>query len=200
MTRIMLIAITLLCCTLSRADAAAIVGKPAPPIDLKDIDGKAVKLDAFKGKYVVLEWTNFGCPFVRKHYGSGNMQKLQKEYTGKDIVWLTVCSSAKGKQGYMTATEARDAVKERGIASTRFLLDPNGTAGKAYGAKTTPHMFILDPKGTVIYAGAIDDKPSTDPADIAPAKNYVAAALDQAMAGKPVETTSTQSYGCSVKY
>jgi hypothetical protein len=100
----------------------------------------------------------------------------------------------------MTATEARDAVKERGIASTRFLLDPNGTAGKAYGAKTTPHMFILDPKGTVIYAGAIDDKPSTDPADIAPAKNYVAAALDQAMAGKPVETTSTQSYGCSVKY
>ena len=200
MIRIALLALTLLCCSLSRAEAAAIVGQPAPPVELKDSNGKAVKLADFKGKFVVLEWVNFECPFVRKHYGSGNMQKLQKEYTAKEVVWLTICSSAKGKQGYMTATGARDALKERGASPTRFLLDPNGTAGKAYGAKTTPHMFVVDPKGTLLYAGAIDDKPSTNQADVPVAKNYVVAALDAAMAGKPVETASTQSYGCSVKY
>ena len=200
MIRIALIVATLLCCSLAQADAAAIVGQPAPALELKDSNGKSVKLDAFKGKYVVLEWVNFQCPFVKKQYGSGNMQKLQKEYTGKDVVWLSVCSSAKGKQGYITASEARDAVKERNASPTRFLLDPNGVAGKAYGAKTTPHMFVIDPKGTLIYQGAIDDKPSTDPADVPGAKNFVAAALDAAMAGNPVETASTQSYGCSVKY
>ena len=200
MIRIALIAVTLLCGFLSKVEAAAVVGHPAPPLELKDSNGKTVKLDAFKGKFVVLEWVNFQCPFVGKHYGSGNMQKLQKEYTGKDVIWLSICSSAKGKQGYVTATGAREAMKERGASPSRFLLDPNGTAGKAYGAKTTPHMFVVDPKGTLLYAGAIDDKPSTDRDDIPTAKNYVAAALDAAMAGKPVETSSTQSYGCSVKY
>ncbi len=184
----------------STAHAAAIVGKAAPPIDLRDINGKSVRLDSFKGKYVVVEWVNFQCPFVKKQYGSGNMQRLQKEFTKKGVVWLTICSSAEGKQGYMTASEAKTLAKERSASPTHFLLDPKGTVGKEYGAKTTPHMFVIDSKGTVVYNGAIDDKPSTDQADIPGARNYVAAALDESMSGKKVETAATQPYGCSVKY
>jgi peroxiredoxin len=184
----------------SRGHAAAIIGKPAPPIELRDADGKAVRLDAFKGKFVVLEWVNFHCPFVGKHYGSGNMQKLQKKYTGEGVVWLSICSSAPGKQGYVTGSEAKELEKERGAMPSRFLLDPKGTVGKAYGAKTTPHMFVIDPKGMVVYNGAIDDKPSTNQADIATAKNYLAAALDESMSGKKVEIAASQPYGCSVKY
>jgi DsbC/DsbD-like thiol-disulfide interchange protein/peroxiredoxin len=182
------------------AQAAPAVGKAAPSISLQDMDGKAVRLSDYKGKFVVLEWVNFDCPFVGKHYGSGNMQALQKKYTERDVVWLTICSSAKGKQGHLTGPEAAERLRERDAAPSRFLLDPKGTAGKAYGAKTTPHMFVVDPKGVLLYDGAIDDKPSTRREDVETAKNYVVAALDAAMAGKPVEKARTQPYGCSVKY
>jgi peroxiredoxin len=200
MIRSAALACVLLLSSASMAQAAAIIGKAAPAFELKNSSGKAVRLDSFRGKYVVLEWVNFECPFVKKHYNSGNMQQLQKSYTEKGVVWLTICSSAKGKQGYMTETGARDMAKERGAASTHFLLDPKGTVGKAYGAKTTPNMFVIDPKGILVYNGAIDDKPSTDKADVPGATNYVVAALDQSMAGKEVETPATQPYGCSVKY
>ena len=200
MIRFATFACIVLLASASAANAAAIVGKQAPPIELKDSNGKVVRLEAFKGKFVVLEWVNFQCPFVGKHYGSGNMQKLQKAYTQKGVVWLSICSSAQGKQGYVTGQEANTLVEAKGAAPTRFLLDPKGSAGKAYGAKTTPHMFVIDPKGTVVYNGAIDDTPSTDKADIATAKNYLVAALDSAMSGKKVETAATQPYGCSVKY
>jgi peroxiredoxin len=184
----------------SQAYAAAIVGQRAPSFELRDADGKSVKLESYRGKYVVLEWTNFGCPFVGKQYGSGNMQSLQKKYTEKGVVWLSICSSAKGKQGYVDGAGAKEGMKERDAAPTRFLLDPKGSVGKSYGAKTTPHMFVIDPKGTLIYNGAIDDKPSTNKDDVPGAKNYVAAALDESMAGEKVAMSATQPYGCSVKY
>ena len=200
MIRIAVLACLLLLGSVSAGNAAAIVGKQAPSIELRDTNGKTVRLDAFKGKFVVLEWVNFQCPFVGKQYGSGNMQKLQKDYTQKGVVWLSICSSAEGKQGHVNGQEANALMKEKGAAPSRFLLDPWGSVGKAYGAKTTPHMFVIDPKGTVVYNGAIDDTPSTDKADIATAKNYVVAALDAAMAGKRIETAVTQPYGCGVKY
>ena len=200
MNRITAIACILLFGLASEGHAAAVVGKPAPPIELRDSDGSTVRLDAFKGKFVVLEWVNFGCPFVGKHYGSGNMQKLQKKYTGEGVVWLSICSSAPGKQGYVTGSEAKKLEEEKGASPSRFLLDPKGTVGRSYGAKTTPHMFVIDPKGTVVYNGAIDNKPSTKRADIPTAKNYLAAALDASMSGKKVEIAATQPYGCSVKY
>jgi peroxiredoxin len=200
MIRIAALALILLLGSVSAGNAAAIVGKQAPPIELKDSNGKTVRLDAYKGKFVVLEWVNFQCPFVGKHYGSGNMQKLQKEYTEKGVVWLSVCSSAQGKQGYVTGKEANQLIGEKGAAPSRFLLDPKGVVGKEYGAKTTPHMFVIDPKGVVVYNGAIDDTPSTDKADIATAKNYLVAALGSAMSGKKVDPAVTQPYGCSVKY
>ncbi|HET9950813.1 MAG TPA: thioredoxin family protein [Candidatus Eisenbacteria bacterium] len=200
MTRIIALAVLLILAPVSEGRAAAIVGQPAPAIELRDSDGKTVRLDAFKGKFVVLEWVNFQCPFVGKHYGSGNMQKLQKKYTEAGVVWLSVCSSAQGKQGYVTGPEAKKAMEEKGAAPSRFLLDPKGVVGKAYGAKTTPHMFVIDPKGTLVYNGAIDDKPSTDKADIVTAKNYLAAALDASLSGKKIEVAASQPYGCSVKY
>lgn len=200
MRRMAWLALLLLLAPVSLAHAAAIVGQRAPSFELRDAEGKSVKLDSYRGKYVVLEWTNFGCPFVGKHYGSGNMQELQKKYTAKGVVWLTICSSAKGKQGYVDGAGAKESMKEHDAAPTRFLLDPKGTVGKAYGAKTTPHMFVIDPKGTLVYNGAIDDKASTNKDDVPTAKNYVAAALDESMAGTKVETSATQPYGCSVKY
>ena len=199
MIRLVLIACLLLGAAV-QGEAAAIVGKAAPALELTDMTGERVRLDSFKGKVVVLEWVNFQCPFVGKHYGSGNMQGLQKKYTEKGVVWLSVCSSAPGKQGHVTGAEAKEAVDEKDAAPTRFLLDPKGTVGKAYGAKTTPHMFVIDAKGTLVYNGAIDDKPSTKPSDVEGAKNYLAAALDATMAGKKIETAATQPYGCSVKY
>ena len=200
MRRILALALVFGFAFASLAHAAAIVGKPAPALQLKDADGQTVKLSDYKGKVVVLEWTNFGCPFVGKHYGSGNMQALQKKYTEEGVVWLSICSSAQGKQGFMNAPEAKAAVVEKGAAPSHFLLDPTGAVGHKYGAKTTPHMFIVNGKGVVVYNGAIDDKPSTDKADIETAKNYVSAALDATIAGKPIAVASTQSYGCSVKY
>ncbi|OGR87725.1 MAG: alkyl hydroperoxide reductase [Elusimicrobia bacterium RIFCSPLOWO2_01_FULL_60_11] len=176
------------------------IGNPAPEFTLSDLSGKARALSEFKGKFVVLEWTNPECPFVKKHYGSGNMQGLQKAWTGKDVVWLTLCSSAEGKQGFYGAEEWKKLQKDRGAAPTATLLDPDGKAGKAYGAKTTPHMFVVNPMGMLIYKGAIDDKRSADPGDVKDAKNFVDMALTQSMAGEPVRFSSTQSYGCSVKY
>jgi hypothetical protein len=180
-------------------DAATIDG-PAPAFTLGASDGKTYSLSDFKGKFVVLEWVNFGCPFVRKHYDSGNMQQLQKSYTAKGVIWLSVCSSAPGKQGYYAGEALTKQLTQEKYAGTAYLIDADGTAGMSYGAKTTPHMFVIDPKGTLIYAGAIDDKPSTNRDDIVRATNYVSQALDAAMAGKTVTTKESRSYGCSVKY
>jgi peroxiredoxin len=176
------------------------VGSPAPAFTLTDTKGKQHNLADFKGKHVVLEWVNFGCPFVKKHYESGNMQATQKKAVEKGVVWLSVCSSAKWKQGHMSASSWNEEIADRKLASTAVLLDENGEVGRAYGAKTTPHMYIVNPDGVLIYRGAIDDKPTPNKDDIAGAKNYVLAALDESLAGKPVSTASTQAYGCGVKY
>ncbi len=182
------------------ATATAAIDQKAPAFSLSGIDGKTYSLADFKGKYVVLEWNNFDCPFVKKFYGSGKMQELQKEYTDKGVVWLTICSSAEGKQGYYDAATLQTMNADRKTSPTAYLTDADGKVGKLYGAKTTPHIFIINPDGVLIYAGAIDDKPGPDPADIATANNYVVTSLSLAMSGKPVEVKSTQSYGCSVKY
>ncbi len=192
--------VALLSLAMSPLPVAATVGQPAPAFSLEDSTGKSRSLAEFKGKTVVLEWVNFDCPFVKKHYGSGNMQKLQKTYTGKGVVWLSINSSAAGKEGHLTAATAEPALRERGAAPSALLLDGAGRVGRLYGAKTTPHMFVIDAQGTLVYAGAIDDTPSTDQADIAKAHNYLAAAVDAVLAGKPVATASSQPYGCSVKY
>lgn len=176
------------------------IGSPAPALTLTDTKGKQHNLADYKGKHVVLEWVNFGCPFVKKHYESGNMQATQKKAVEKGVVWLSVCSSAEGKQGHMAAADWNEEIADRKLASTAVLIDESGAVGKTYGAKTTPHMYVVNPDGVLIYKGAIDDKPSTDKDDIPGARNYVLAALDESMAGKPVSTASTQSYGCSVKY
>jgi peroxiredoxin len=179
---------------------SATVGTAAPLFTLVDSEGKTHDLSEYRGKYVVLEWLNHGCPFVLKHYSSGNMQRLQKKYTGQGVVWLSIISSAPGKQGYSTPEEANEAVKEKDASPTAVLFDSDGTVGRTYGARTTPHMFVVDPEGTLIYNGAIDDRKSTNVADIEGAKNYVATALDEAMSGRPVTVATSQPYGCSVKY
>jgi hypothetical protein len=176
------------------------VGDPAPSFTASDSHGQQHNLAEYRGKFVVLEWTNQGCPFTKKHYDSGNMQKLQRYWTGKGVIWLTVISSAPGAQGYVTADQENDYLKRNNAAPTAALLDPNGDLGHLYGAKTTPHMFVINPQGQLIYEGAIDDRPTTDLSDVSGATNYLALALEQAMAGKPVDTTATRSYGCSVKY
>jgi peroxiredoxin len=184
----------------ARVTADAEVAKPAPDFTLNDTTGKTHKLSALRGKYVVLEWTNYDCPFVKKHYGSGNMQALQKTWTGKGVVWLSINSSAAGKQGNYPAARWQEMMKEKNSAATALLLDGDGKVGQLYGARTTPHIFIIDPAGKLIYAGAADDTPSTDLADIPKAKNYINAALEESMAGKPVTVPFTKSYGCGVKY
>lgn len=176
------------------------VGKAAPAFTLKDAEGVERSLAEFKGKFVVLEWVNFGCPFVKKHYGSGNMQGLQAEYTGKGVTWLAICSSAPGKQGYFAGEELKTQIAERKSAATFYLTDVEGKVGRIYGAKTTPHMYVIDPAGALVYIGGIDDIPSADAEDIPKAKNYVRLALDAVLAGKPVASSSSQPYGCSVKY
>jgi peroxiredoxin len=179
---------------------SALLGQPVPDFSLKGADGKMHALSDYKGKFVVLEWTNPQCPFVHKFYDSGTMQQLQKEETAKGVVWLRINSSAAGHEGAQTPEEAAAYEKSHHVASTETLLDPAGTVGHKFNATNTPQMFVINPDGTLIYAGGIDDKPSPDPADIATAKNYVTAALDEAMAGKPVTTASAPPYGCSVKY
>lgn len=175
-------------------------GDPAPDFSLTGVDGKNYTMADLRGKFVVLEWVNFGCPFVQKHYKSGNMQTLQKSYKEKGIVWLSICSSAPGKQGYHEGEGLKREIGEMKAVPTAYLLDPDGKAGNLYGAKATPTMFVIDPKGTIVYGGGIDNIPSTDIDDVAKARNYVKEALDLALAGKSVEVTSSKAYGCSVKY
>ncbi len=184
----------------TQALAAAKVGEKAPEFELVDTNGKSHKLSSFAGKTVVLEWFNKGCPYVQKHYESQNMQALQKKYTDKGVVWLTVISSAPGKQGFEEGAEANKTRADWKIASTATLLDPKGEVGKLYVAKTTPHMYIVDAKGTLVYNGAIDSISSSKKEDVAKAENYVSGALDLIAAGKPVKTASTKPYGCGVKY
>lgn len=185
---------------LPAAALAANVGQAAPEFELLDASGKALKLADFKGRFVVLEWTNPGCPFVVKHYGSQNMQSLQKEFTARNVAWLGISSTAREHGDYLTPAALAQRYKEWGSAPTALLMDDSGQVGRAYGARTTPHMYIVDPKGVLVYAGGIDDKRSANPDDVKTAKNFVRAALTEAMAGKPVSTPSATPYGCSVKY
>jgi hypothetical protein len=187
-------------CVSAVASANVQLGQAAPDFTLTDVNGKAVKLADFKGKHVVLEWTNPSCPFVVKHYGSKNMPNMQTAYGSKGVVWLSINSTAKGHPEFLDGPALDKRMGAWGHKPTSLLLDPEGAVGKAYGAKTTPHMYIVDPKGSLIYAGGIDDKRSANPADIPGAKNFVKAALDEALAGKPVSVASSQPYGCSVKY
>ena len=182
------------------AAASADIGSPAPEFTLPDTKGSQHTLADLRGSYVVLEWTNHQCPFVRKHYGSGNMQSLQKEYTSDGVVWLSIISSAPGEQGYVSAEEADELTLERKASPSAVLLDPEGKVGKLYDARTTPHMYVIDPNGTLIYKGGIDDKPSTRLADIDTATNYVRVALTEAKSGQTVSNPVTRPYGCSVKY
>lgn len=176
------------------------VGKEAPLFESKDTNGADVKLADLKGKIVVLEWTNNECPYVKKQYDSGNMQFVQKKATDEGVVWLSIVSSAEGKEGYVTPEEANTIVKERGAVPTHKILDPSGAIGHLYGAKTTPHMFVINKDGVLAYAGAIDSDSSFKPESIKTAKNYVLAAIDDLNAGRAVETPSTNPYGCGVKY
>lgn len=190
-------ALTMFTSQLALADAK--VGQPAPSFTLTDAEGKKRSLGDFKGKTVVLEWTNAECPFVKKHY-SGNMQKQQGDATSDDVVWLTVNSSAPGKQGHLDGAGAKKIIAQTGGKQTAYLLDAPGDVGRAYGAKTTPHMYVIDGKGTLQYAGAIDSIPSADVGDIAKATQYVPAALAALEAGQPVPTKTSTAYGCSIKY
>jgi peroxiredoxin len=180
--------------------ADAVPGKPAPEFSAVDSNGKTHKLSDFKGRTVVLEWTNDGCPYVRKHYGAGNMQALQLDAANRGIVWLSVISSAKGEQGHVDGAGANKLTADRKAAPTAVLLDPSGVVGRAYGAKTTPHMYVIDKDGKLAYNGAIDDKPTANAADLKGARNYLTEALTAVADGKPVQTAATRAYGCSVKY
>lgn len=182
------------------AAMAAGVGAPAPDFTVSDTAGKPVRLADFKGKFVVLEWTNPECPFVRKHYDSQNMQGLQKEFGARDVVWLSINSTNKSSGEFKTPVEMDAWIKAQGAAPKAALIDASSATGRAYAARTTPHMFVVDPAGKMVYAGAIDDKRSANPADAKSANNYVRAALNESLAGKPVTVASTQPYGCSVKY
>ena len=191
---------TVLSFTSHTAVAAPAVGQAAPVFNAVDSNGQALSLDQYIGKTVVLEWTNHECPYVKKHYESSNMQTLQKEATTQGVVWLSVISSAPGEQGYVKAADANRLSKERGAAPSRVLLDPSGVLGKLYNARTTPHMFVIDPAGKLVYMGGIDDKPTAAKSDLAKAKNYVRSALGDLTAKRPVATPVSQPYGCNVKY
>ena len=182
------------------AHAAPVVGQAAPAFTAKDADGKTRSLSEFNGKTVVLEWTNDGCPYVQKHYKSGAMQGLQKSAAKDGVVWLTLISSAPGKQGYLEGAQARGWKATNGAGSTALLLDPTGQVGHAYEAKTTPHMYIVDKTGKLVYMGGIDDKPTADPASLKGANNYVSAALSDIKAGRAVSTPVSKPYGCTIKY
>ena len=179
---------------------ALTIGENAPDFKLQDADGKIHKLSQYKGTYVVLEWTNYECPFVVKHYDSGNMQSIQKEFVAKDVVWLSICSSGKGNQGNFSKAKIKENMAKCGAACSAYLIDEDGKVGKMYGAKTTPHMFVINPEGELIYQGAIDSIASYKKEDIAQAENYVALALKASLAGKKIAKNATKSYGCSVKY
>ncbi len=193
---VLAIAVMMLASSLTAAE----VGDPAPAFTLAGPDGQKHSLSDYQGKFVVLEWVNYDCPFVKKFYAAGKMQELQKHYTAQGVAWLAICSSAEGKQGHFTREEIARRSSESKAAHTAYLVDADGKVGKAYGAKSTPHMFVIDPAGKLIYAGAIDSIKSTNSADIPKAENYVAQALDEALSGKPVSVPSAPQYGCSVKY
>jgi len=196
-----IVAISMLAClpaTSARADVE--IGKPAPAFTLPSADGKEVSLESQRGKFVVLEWLNHGCPYVRKHYESDNMQRLQRKFTERGVVWLSIISSAPGKQGHSTPEQALADAKEKGAKPTAVLLDESGTIGRTYGAATTPHMFVIDPTGALVYMGAIDDQPSFAAESLSGAKNFVELALEEVMAGKIVSLPATKPYGCAVKY
>jgi AhpC/TSA family len=182
------------------AAVSAKVGSPAPPFTLNATTSKSVSLADQRGKLVILEWTNHDCPYVRKHYDTSNMQGLQKETTTQGVIWLTLISSAPGTQGYVTPSQGNELTAARQASPTAVLLDPTGVVGKAYGATNTPHMYIIDKAGTLVYAGAIDDRPTTRQGDVRGAQNYVRAALEDLAAGRPVKTPVTRAYGCTVKY
>lgn len=182
------------------AQAAATVGQPAPDFALKDTAGKTVRLSDFKGKHVVLEWTNPGCPFVKKHYDSGNMPATQKDATSQGVVWLSINSTEKASGDYLEPAQLMAWKTERKSAPTAVLMDEEGTVGKSYGARTTPHLYIVNPQGQLIYAGGIDSIPSARASDIEKATNYVKVGLAEALAGKPPSAATTQPYGCSIKY
>jgi peroxiredoxin len=182
------------------AAAAVSVGQPAPAFTVTDTSGKTVSLADYKGKHVVLEWVNPGCPYVQKHYNSANMPGTQKEVTSQGVVWLAVNSTHTGASDYMAPAKLAGWMKDKGGAPTATLMDAEGKVGRAYGARTTPHMYVIDPNGKLVYAGAIDSKASSNPADIKTATNYVKQAVGESLAGKPVSTAVTQAYGCSVKY
>jgi len=191
--------ISLTATTLLGADSPP-VGAAAPDFSLPDAAGKTHRLSDYKGKYVVLEWFNPECPFVKKHYGSGNMQRLQAEYTGKGVVWLTIDSNAPGFEGNISPEQAQKVTKDWNTKQTALLLDPDGKVGRAYNAHNTPDMVVINPDGKIIYEGAIDSKASPNPADIPSSTNYVKVALDESMNGKAVSTANTRPYGCSIKY
>ena len=200
-TKLLIIAITTLAAaSLYAASDVPPVGSAAPDFSAPDTAGKTESLSQYTGKYVVLEWFNPECPFVKKHYGSDNMQKLQAEYTGKGVVWLTIDSNAPGTEGNLDADQAKKIMDSWKTKQTALLLDPESKIAKAYGAKNTPNMVIVSPDGKIVYEGAIDSKASPNPADIPSSTNYVKAALDEALAGKPVSNAQTKPYGCSVKY
>ncbi len=198
--RLVTSAFSLLLLFLAGVAGAVTSGTAAPEFTITDTAGKAVRLSDYKGRYVVLEWTNPECPFVRKHYSSGNMQALQKEWGGRNVVWLAVNSTNAGHSEFKTAREMTEWMQAQGAQPAATLLDSTSETGRAYGAKTTPQMFVVDPSGKIIYGGAIDDKRSANPADAKTANNYVRAALTEAMSGKTVAVASTTPYGCSVKY
>lgn len=175
-------------------------GQPAPAFTLTDLDGRAVSLADLKGKYVVLEWTNPSCPFVQKHYSSGNMQSLQQRYTAEGVQWIVINSTAASHPEYLKPAEQKEWLRKQGAAATIAALDADGTVGRAYAAKVTPHMYVIDPNGVLVYAGAIDDKRSANPADVKTASNFVVQAFAELRAGKPVSASSTQAYGCTIKY
>ncbi len=182
------------------AAAAPAPGQPAPSFRATDVAGKQVSLADFKGKYVVLEWNNPGCPFVQKHYDSGNMQSLQKRYGAENVAWLSINSTSESSSDYMAPAKLAAWFKQHNAAPTAVLMDANGEIGRSFGAKVTPHMYVIDPSGTLVYAGAIDDKRSANPADVKTASNYVTAALTEAKSGKPVSKANSSAYGCSIKY
>ncbi len=175
-------------------------GQPAPAFVLTDLDGRRVSLADLKGKYVVLEWTNPSCPFVQKHYGSGNMQSLQKRFTGEGVQWIVINSTAAAHSEYLKPAEQKAWLQKQGAAATVAALDADGKVGRAYAAKVTPHMYLIDPNGVLVYAGAIDDKRSANPADVKTASNYLVQAFADLRAGRPVSAASTQAYGCTIKY
>ncbi|MFN0038746.1 MAG: thioredoxin family protein [Burkholderiales bacterium] len=198
--RKMMLLLVLSCCAVFAAQAAVAPGQPAPDFTLVDIEGKPQKLSDYRGKYVVLEWFNSRCPFVQKHYESGNMQGLQKRYTGKGVVWLAINSTSPKHSDFRDAAQSQAILEDWNSSPSAHLLDPDGKVGRQYSARTTPHMYVVDPKGTLVYVGGIDDKPSISERDIPIAKNLVASALDEALAGKAVTAATSSPYGCSVKY